>query len=93
MSKLVKTYENRVEKIELTFRGEVFSYSMIEDEDGGGRTSDKKCLSIQIADRFPEFENDEGFESIIDELECSLSDDDLFDALEELEMLEEDYIR
>jgi len=33
MAKLTKTYENRIEKIELEFMGEKYDYSMIEDDD------------------------------------------------------------
>ena len=52
MAKLIKTYENGIEKFELTFLGETYDYSMIPNDYGA--TGDKPTFDTQIAKRHPE---------------------------------------
>jgi len=87
MAKFVQIYENRVEKSILTFRGQEFTCTMIEDEDRGGARSLEKSLDTQIELAFP---NDENIEEIC-ELVCEIEMDDLMrlDDLEELENFEQ----
>lgn len=82
MAKLVKTYENDIEKLELTFRGAVFDFSMIPD-DRGGRTGDKPAFDTQVSRKYPELEED-----AIDLLENLTFEDNSYEILEILEQLE-----
>ena len=53
MAEFVKTYTaDGVEKKELFYRGEVFSYSMIPH--GYGKTSDKKGFDYQVKEKYPD---------------------------------------
>lgn len=88
MAKLVKTYEDGIEKFELTFRGKTYEFSMLED-DRYGRKSDKPGFFYQIIEDWPEFKHDEEFESIIDDIDTNEDDAELlFMALEALDNLE-----
>ncbi|MFY0516283.1 hypothetical protein ACOMCU_00435 [Lysinibacillus sp. UGB7] len=52
MAKYVVTYtpDGKVKK-ELTFKGEVFAYTMIPNE--FGKVGDNKGFDLQVADKFP----------------------------------------
>ncbi|WP_078598608.1 hypothetical protein [Evansella clarkii] len=62
MAKLVVTYtpDGKV-KNELTYKDEVFSYTMVPDEDG--KTGDDKVFEVQVANKFPN-EPDEVIEAL-----------------------------
>lgn len=83
MAKLIKTYENGIEKIELTFRDKIFDYSMIPN--GCGRTGDKPAFDTQIPKEFPELCNDEGVITLLDNLSFEDDEEDILDILEQLE--------
>ncbi len=80
MAKLVKTYENDIEKIELTFRGEVFDYSMIPND--CGRESDKPAFDTQIRRKYPELADELIF--LLDNLSFEDDGDDILDILDQL---------
>lgn len=71
MAKLVMTYtpDGKV-KNELTYKGEVFSYTMVPDE--FGKTGDNKVFNIQVTDKYPN-EPDEVVEALE---EISFADED-----------------
>lgn len=71
-----------VEKKELHYKKEVFSYSMIPDE--LGKTGDKKSFNHQVAEKFPN-ESEDVLEAL-DEL--SFADQD---EIEEILTLLEEY--
>ncbi|MEX3713508.1 hypothetical protein ABFV99_13985 [Cytobacillus horneckiae] len=54
------TPDGKIKK-ELSYKGKIFSYTMIPDD--YGKTSDKKCFKHQVADKFPN-ETDEVMEAI-----------------------------
>jgi len=82
MAKFVQIYENRVEKSILTFRGQDFTCTMVEDEDRGGAKSIEKVLDIQVEEAFPD---DEDIEEICDLV--NLIEQDSFSRLDDLEEL------
>ncbi|HEY5561970.1 MAG TPA: hypothetical protein VIK72_09505 [Clostridiaceae bacterium] len=84
MAKLTRTYENMVDKTVLTFRGQDFTCTMIEDEEGGGSHSLEKCIDIQLRNTYPD---DEDIDEILDLVDIIEMDD--WERLENLERLEE----
>jgi hypothetical protein len=88
MAKLTKTYENRIEKIELEFMGEKYDYSMIEDDDG--RTGDKPFFDVQLKNKHPEFEGEDDLMEALDRILFESYEDDIFEILEQLEEWEYD---
>ena len=84
MAKLVLTYEDQIEKRELTFRGQVFDFSMIP-EGCGIKRGDKKGLDTQVEKAFPELANDDELMELIDQLNCEDHGCDICDLLDELE--------
>lgn len=82
MAKYTLSYTaDGVEKKELIYKNEVFSYSMIPDE--FGKTGDKKGFEYQVAERF---QNEE--EEVLDALsELSFADADEIGEI--LSLLEE----
>jgi len=83
MAKFVQIYENRVEKSILTFRGQDFTCTMVEDEDGGNIHSLEKALEFQIEKAFHDDENIEEICAIVEDIEI-----DGYSRLEQLEELE-----
>lgn len=82
MAKLVKIYENGIEKTILTFRGQDFTLTVGEWEEDGMFRSKEKGLDIQVEEAF---KDDPDIEEIT---EIIFNIDDPFDALENLEELE-----
>lgn len=62
MAKYVVTYtpDGKVKK-ELTYKNEVFSYTMVPDR--FGKTADNKAFDIQVSEKFP-YEPDEVMEAL-----------------------------
>lgn len=83
MAKLVKTYENGIEKTELTFRGETYDFSMLPCEHG--RRSDKHGFDKQVTNKYPELKEEDELIDILDDLSWQYDEDDIFEALEALE--------
>ena len=85
MTKLVVTYENRKIKNELHFSGEVFTYTMMDED--FGKEGDRPNFEYQFRERFKD-------SSIIDDLagcagDLDFGDDDeIEEALERLDFLE-----
>lgn len=86
MAKFIKSYENRVEKSVLTFRGREFTCTMIEDEDRCTATSLEKSLDIQVEEAFSEDEDIEEICELVDSID--LDEMTRLDALEVLESYE-----
>lgn len=86
MAKLVKTYENDIEKTELTFRGETYDFSMIPTSYGS--KGDKPTFEIQVAKKHPEYANDDDLIEVLAEISLDSGEDDIFRSLECLEYLE-----
>lgn len=83
MAKYIITYENGTIKKELTFRNEIYSYTM-QAYVNGVRKADDKGFDYQFEERYP---NDSRVDEIAGIME-SISfggDDDIEEALEELE--------
>lgn len=87
MAKYKRTYENRIVKHELFFRGEVFGYKMLPDY--LGRISDKKGIEYQISDKHPDITLDLLEQMGVDMLTCEEDDDMILDTLENLSEYEE----
>ena len=86
MAKFVQIYENRVEQSILTFRGQEFICTMIEDEDRGGATSLEKAIEYQLEEAFPD---DEDIDEILELIDGIAYDSmDRLDRLEQLENFE-----
>ena len=92
MAKMVLTYENQIEKRELTFRGQVFDFSMIP-EGCGIKRGDKKGIDTQVKKAFPEIANDDELLEIVDQLNHEDNGGDICDLLDELEAWEVGYER
>jgi len=86
MAKFVQIYENRIEKFILTFRGQEFTCTMIENENGNSATSIEKALDFQVEKAFSDDEDIEEILDLVNEIEY----DDMMrlDNLEELENFE-----
>ena len=84
MAKFVQIYENRIEKSILTFRGQEFTCTMVEDENRCNATSIEKALDIQLEKTFPDDENIEEICEIVNDIEY-----DDTERLNDLERLEE----
>ena len=79
---ILKYTSDGVEKKELHYKNEVFSYSMIPD--GFGKTGDKKGFEHLVAEKFPD-----EIEEVIEALEeLSFADED---EIEEILTLLENY--
>ncbi len=84
MAKLIREWENGIEKRTLIFRGEELSYHMIPTSIGAN--GDAKCFVGQLEDKFPDVSED-----ILDEidlLDCETDEDEIFRMLEILEEAE-----
>lgn len=86
MAKIVKTYENGIEKTELTFRNETYDFSMLPCEDG--RKSDKQVFDEQVTNKYPELKEEEELIELLDNLSFCNDEEDIFEALEALESWE-----
>lgn len=85
MSKLIREYENEIEKRTLIFRGEKFSYNMRPS--ALGRRGDAPCFQRQLEDRFPDLSED--ILESVDELDFSDDEYEIFAILEMLDEAEE----
>lgn len=83
MAKLIKTYENGIEKFELVFKGETFDFSMLWCE--GGRKSDKECFEFQVKEKFPELAHVRVVLNLIERLSWESDEYEILDILEQLE--------
>ena len=86
MSKYIQIYENRIEKSILTFRGQEFTCTMVENEGGGGATSLEKCLDIQLENAFPDDEDIDEICELVNDIECGNME--RIESLEQLENFE-----
>lgn len=84
MAKFVKSYENGIEKYELTFRGEVYDFSMIPCDFGA--KGDKPGFDVQVSKKYLELADEEDLLELLDQL--SYDDFDILDTLEQLECWE-----
>lgn len=71
MAKLIKSYENGIEKLELTFNGDTYEYSMLPTR--YGRKGDKPTFDRQVADKHPELADNDRLMDALDSL--SFEDD------------------
>ena len=81
MAKYKKEFENGIVKHTLNFRGKEFDFSMIPTFFGA--SADKKCFSAQLAETFPDINEDE-----LDMIDCLSDDDEVLEVLSVLEQLE-----
>lgn len=86
MPKLTKTYENGSIKSELTFNGEKYTITMLPYENGVSR-SEGEDFATQIWKRTKNAELADEIEEITDRLSYD-EDDEIQDALDELEVYE-----
>lgn len=86
MAKLVKTYTDeyhgKEEKIELTFNGEVYDYTMRPIT--GGRKADKPCFDTQVVKRHPSLENSDHLLELLERLSFEEGASDILEILTEL---------
>jgi hypothetical protein len=82
--KVTYTSDGKV-KHELNYKKEEFSYTMIPDEHG--KTGDKKSFAFQVADKFPN--EDEEIIEVVDELTYS-NEDEIEEILELLTRYEQE---
>ncbi len=82
MAKLTKSYENGIEKLELTFRGKNFDFSMIPDR--YGRTGDKPDFDYQVPTSFQDLVNDDDLTELLGELSYTDDGEELADKVQQL---------
>jgi hypothetical protein len=85
MAKLIREYENELEKRTLIFRGEEFSYTMRPN--ALGRSGDAPCFQGQLEERFPGLSED--ILESVDELDFSDDEYEIFATLEMLDNAEQ----
>ena len=85
MAKYTRSYENGIEKHELTFREKTFDFSMLPS--ANGRSGDKPCFSYQLSEEFTDLTEDD-LEDIGLGMLWFESDDEIYDIMELLEGFE-----
>lgn len=80
MAKFTKTFENGIEKFELTFKGETYDFSMIPTDYGS--KANKPGFDNQVAKNHPELSDNEELMEILNTLNY---DDEVLEFLERLE--------
>jgi len=91
MAKLIKTFENGIEKTELTFLAKTFTLTMMPTKHGS--KSVEKCLAVQVSlylDKYYTYldEESEEFQKVADVLDL-IDCEDNDDILEDLKILDE----
>ena len=84
MAKLIKEYENNLEKRTLVFRGAKLTYTMRPTD--FGTKGDAPCFSAQLKDKFKDISDD--LLEDIDMLDSETDEDEIFQMLELLNEIE-----
>lgn len=79
MAKLVKTFENNIERVELTFRGKTYSFSMMPAP--RGRKSNRPGFDTQVSVVHPELADDDDLMEVLDNLSSEDDGDEILEFL------------